>query len=263
MRQILLSFDVEEFDMPLEYGIDIHWMQQMEIGYQGLLAISPILEKHTATLFTTANFADHYPEKIKSLSDQHEIASHTYYHSRFVRTDLEASKERLEFLTGKPVTGLRMPRMKATASRPVLDAGYAYDASIHSTWIPGRYNNLDLSRKPYLEDGLLRIPASVTPRWRMPLFWLSFKNFPYRLYRDWALRTLETDGHISLYFHPWEFTDLSESGLPRYTRRICGEALVERLYKLLDDLLPQGECCTMASFAASIRPSLVQGEPPL
>ena len=35
-RRILLSFDVEEFDMPLEYGFPIPPDQQMEIGKKGL-----------------------------------------------------------------------------------------------------------------------------------------------------------------------------------------------------------------------------------
>lgn len=255
MSKILLSFDVEEFDMPLEYGHDISLEQQMEIGFKGLEAVAPILEQVPATLFTTANFADHFSATIRCLSDKHEIASHTYYHSRFQIADLEHSRIRLEQITGKQVVGLRMPRMQATAAAPVLQAGYAYDASIHPVWIPGRYNNLSLPRKPYQENGLLRVPASATPNLRIPLFWLSFKCFPYRLYKNFALRTLAKDGHLSLYYHPWEFTDLKASGLPMYARRICSQALVDRLTDLIAALSREGEFTTMAAFTGhTIKP---------
>lgn len=256
MSKILLSFDVEEFDMPLEYGRDIPLTKQMDIGLKGLDAIKPILQEVPTTLFTTANFADHFPEHIRSLSENHEIASHTYYHSQFEEADLRLSKNRLEKITGKKVLGLRMPRMKATKAEPVIDAGYAYDASIHPAWLPGRYNNLDLPRLPYHEKSLLRIPASVTPKWRIPLFWLSFKCFPYKLYKEFALKTLAHDGQLSLYYHPWEFTELKHSGLPSYTRRICGDRLVERLINLIQSLSKEGEFSTMASFAFPESPNI-------
>ena len=41
--KILLSFDVEEFDMPLEYNFNIAIEIQMEIGKKGLDNLMPIL----------------------------------------------------------------------------------------------------------------------------------------------------------------------------------------------------------------------------
>ena len=75
--KILLSFDVEEFDMPLEYNFNIAIETQMEIGKKGLDNLMPILndQNYTTTLFTTANFANQYPDSIKALSEKHEIAS--------------------------------------------------------------------------------------------------------------------------------------------------------------------------------------------
>ena len=34
-RSVLLSFDVEEFDMPLEYNFPISANEQMEVGKRG------------------------------------------------------------------------------------------------------------------------------------------------------------------------------------------------------------------------------------
>lgn len=248
--KILLSFDVEEFDMPLEYGFQINPKKQFEIGKIGLDALMPILENSQiqTTLFTTANFASQYPAQIIALSKQHEIASHTYYHSKFETKDLLASKVKLEELIQKPVTGLRMPRMKQVPIQDIINAGYAYDASIHPTWVPGRYNNLGLPKTIHEQEGLVRIPASVTPNFRIPLFWLSFKNFPYSVYRALAIQTLKRDGYISLYFHPWEFVNINSYGLPSYTRRGCTGALLNKLHLLIKDLKKQGQFITMQEF---------------
>src|SRR6187431_2233392 len=111
---ILLSFDVEEFDLPLEYNFPISPEEQMRVGKNGLDAIEPILNDSSiaATLFTTANFAMHYPDAIKDLSTRHEIASHTFYHSDFNNGHLLSSRLKLEEICGSPVTGLRMPRLR-------------------------------------------------------------------------------------------------------------------------------------------------------
>ena len=235
---ILLTFDVEEFDLPLEFKQEIMLSKQMEIGNEGLNIITKVLNEHNivSTLFTTGSFAKTYPEAIKDLSVKHEIASHSLFHSTFKTPDLKESKLLLEEITGMPVHGFRMPRMKPVNMHDLKDAGYGYDASINPTILPGRYNNLHLSRTFYREEDLLRLPGSVTPNLRIPLFWLSFKNFPYALYRKLALRTLQRDGYLSLYFHPWEFTDITSFKLPFYIKKLSGIELTERLNLLIEDL---------------------------
>jgi peptidoglycan/xylan/chitin deacetylase (PgdA/CDA1 family) len=141
MPKILLSFDVEEFDMPLEYNFNISIETQMEIGKKGLDNLMPILnnDNYTTTLFTTANFANHYPDLIKTLSDKHEIASHTFYHSNFTTADLLSSRLRLSEITEKPITGLRMPRMRLVPMKDIQEAGYLYEA-----WSTDPVNNTKL-----------------------------------------------------------------------------------------------------------------------
>lgn len=248
--KILLSFDVEEFDMPLEYNFNIAIEIQMEIGKKGLDNLMPILndQNYNTTLFTTANFANHYPDSIKGLSEKHEITSHTFYHSNFTTAHLLESRIRLEEIIQKPVKGLRMPRMRQVRVGDINEAGYSYDASIHPTWLPGRYNNFHLPRTKYSEQGLIRVPASVSPNFRIPLFWLSFKNFPYAMYLKLALQTLNKDGYLSLYFHPWEFTNITAFGLPKYTTKGSDTELLDKLYRLLNDLNKQAEFVTMGDF---------------
>ena len=248
--KILLSFDVEEFDMPLEYGFKITADEQMRIGKLGLDKLMPILSDAAiqSTLFTTANFANHYPDLIKQLSEQHEIASHTFYHSSFTTEHLTTSRNRLSEIIQKDVVGLRMPRMKQVPVGDILHAGYTYDASIHPTWLPGRYNNFHLPTTLYNEGGLNRVPASVSSFFRIPLFWLSFKNFPYSLYLALAVHSLKKNGFLSLYFHPWEFVDISNFGLPNYTIKGCQSRLFQKLNQLVIDLKKQGEFISYKEF---------------
>jgi peptidoglycan/xylan/chitin deacetylase (PgdA/CDA1 family) len=249
--QVLISFDVEEFDMPLDYQCNIPLEQQLKFGIDGLDALMPVIDKHSisTTLFTTANFANHFPESIRVHAVKHEIASHTYYHSHFNNDHLRESKLALEKICQQPVTGLRMPRMRSVDMSEVMKAGYEYDSSINPTWIPGKYNNLHLSRTVYQDHGMTRIPASVSPHLRIPLFWLSFKNLPYPFFKQLAIQTLEKDGYVCLYFHPWEFIDINHLNLPGFTRKLCGQPLLDRLDQLILDLKLKGyEFSTIRNF---------------
>lgn len=246
-RYILMSFDVEEFDTPLEYKQNLSIQEQMETGFRGLQATMSVINSTDAacTFFTTAHFANWYPDSIRQLAHRHEIASHTFFHSQYKTADLLQSRLELENITGQPVYGLRMPRMMKVPMQDVIQAGYSYDSSVNPTWIPGRYNNLSLSRTVYYDENMLRVPASVSPRLRIPLFWLAFKNMPYSLFKYLAVQTLKKDGYLCLYFHPWEFTDIWEFEMPGYTKRWSGEKLQQRLYRLIKDLKTEGDLTTM------------------
>lgn len=249
-KYVLLSFDVEEFDMPLDYQFPITAEEQMEVGKKGLDAIEPLLAEEgvESTLFTTANFAMHYPDAIKRLSSKHEIASHTFYHSHFEDADLLSSKNKLEEITGKPVTGLRMPRMRKVGMDEVKKAGYKYDSSINPTWLPGRYNNFHLPRTTYVDQGMIRVPASVSPLLRVPLFWLSFKNLPYGLFKTLTMQTLKKDGYACLYFHPWEFTNIENYGLPGFTKKLNGQPLIDKLSRLIKELKQEAGFISMDKY---------------
>ena len=253
MYKILLSFDVEEFDLPLEYGINISDDEQMHVGKNGLDAIHGILEdlKIQSTLFTTANFALKFPSKIAGLSKRHEIASHTFFHSSFKKDDLINSRLTLENITSEKVFGLRMPRMKKIDANLIEEAGYAYDSSINPTWIPGRYNNLSKPRRCYKENGITKFPVSVSATLRIPLFWLAFKNLPYFYYRKMALQSLKKDGYLCIYFHPWEFTDLHKYKIPAMIKRKSGNELLEKLNRLISDLKNEGDFIRINSFLSN------------
>ncbi|MCD0489310.1 polysaccharide deacetylase family protein [Pedobacter sp. MC2016-14] len=231
---VLLSFDIEEFDMAFEYGRTISFEDQISISTKGTNLILDLLAKYQfkATFFCTATFAQHAPEILRRINDEgHELASHGYYHSNFIPEHLLTSRQELERLSGREIKGYRMARMMPVDEKEIKKAGYVYNSSINPTWLPGRYNNLKVSRTYFDQEGVIQIPASVSPM-RFPLFWLSFHNLPLWLYKYLVKRTYKKDGYLNVYFHPWEFTDLHDQerfGFPGYVSRNSGVQMVTRM----------------------------------
>lgn len=235
---ILLSFDIEEFDMPLEYKGEISFAEQISVSRNGLQYILKILKKYNikATFFSTVIFAENNKDLISELlTDGHELASHTWFHSDFQESHLLDSRRKLEELFKTKVVGLRMPRMMTVSGEAVADAGYFYNSSINPTFLPGRYNNLKVSKTVFLQNSVLQFPASVSPTFRIPLFWLSFHNFPLWLYQFLSKRCLKSTGYLNIYFHPWEFANISnlKYKLPKFTINNTGEKMAYRFEKFI------------------------------
>ena len=232
---ILLSFDIEEFDVPKEHGVDFPFEEQMRVSIEGTTRILDCLLHNCvkATFFCTANFALHAPQVIKRIQDEgHEVASHGFNHWEFEIADLRKSKEALENLTGVTIQGYRQARMMPVSEKAISEAGYVYNSSLNPTFIPGRYMNLSTPRTSFMKEGVLQIPSSVTPLFRFPLFWLSCHNLPASLYRWLCGYTHRHDGYLVTYFHPWEFYPLSkhpEWKLPFIIRNHSGEDMLKRL----------------------------------
>ena len=236
---IFLSFDIEEFDNPLPYTQTLSFEQQMSVSKIGTIRIlNLLLQKEVkATFFCTANFAINATDLIqRMIIEGHEVASHGYYHAKFEIKHLKESKDVLERLTGTSVYGFRMANMMSIDASAVTEAGYQYNSSLNPTFLPGKYNNLNKPRRIYYERSLCQIPASVSPLLRIPLFWLALHTLPLRLYKNLCLRTIKKDGYLNVYFHPWEFADLSspEVKLPFYIVRNSGKSLSDRLGNVID-----------------------------
>lgn len=248
---VLLSFDIEEFDIPEEYGQLIDEKTKFKISFDGLKTILLLLNDLNikSTFFVTANFAINHETIIREISQKHEIASHGFYHSSFSLEDLEKSRKSLEQITSKSVTGFRMARLMEVDNRELKKAGYKYNSSMNPTYIPGRYNNFFKKRIAYYSNGILNIPVSVTPVIRFPLFWLSFKNFPLSWIKLATQLTLQHDSYLCIYFHPWEFTDISNFQLPSFIKKCSGREMVCRLEQYLIGLKKQGEFITFSEFA--------------
>jgi peptidoglycan/xylan/chitin deacetylase (PgdA/CDA1 family) len=246
MKIALLSFDVEEFDMPFEYGGNPTMKQQIATSNEGLNALLPVLErfKAKATFYTTGVYAAEKSEQIKKISEFHEIASHNHYHSTHKKEDLYSSKKILEDITQQSVLGFRMPRMAPVSNQDLIDAGYKYNASVNPCWMPGRYDMRHISRTFFKENNLLQFPASVSPRFRIPLFWIAFHNFPLWFFFYLCKRVVKKDGYLHLYFHPWEFTNYTKTNngakYPFYLHSNNGDKMLKRFEKLMKFLKNEG-----------------------
>lgn len=256
-KLILLSFDLEEFDVPEEYGHKLEDTTKFKVSLQGLEEVLQLLDRLNvkATFFITANFAIHHPSKIIEIAQKHEVASHGFYHSSFCVEDLARSKQSLEDITGKEVIGFRMARLQPVSDRDIELAGYQYNSSMNPTYLPGRYNNFSKPRTPYYSEKLLNIPVSVTPFIRFPLFWLSFKNLPLPLYKLASKITLNWDAYLNLYFHPWEFTNIRGYQLPGYIQKRSGQEMLDRLENYLTWIKAYGTFATFSEFQDALNPS--------
>src|SRR5262249_60776374 len=114
---VLLCFDVEEFDAPLEYGISIPETEQAAVSATGLRLVLALLAELgiRATLFCTADFAERQAPLIQEAAALHEIASPGVRHAGLEPADLRRSRERLERLVGGAGRGVRGPPLAAGA----------------------------------------------------------------------------------------------------------------------------------------------------
>ena len=253
---ILLSFDTEEFEVPREHGVNISLEEGMEVSVEGTNRILDVLKQNhvRATFFCTGNFAENAPEVMERIMQEgHEIACHGVDHWQPKDTDFEMSKQIVERVTKRQVYGYRQPRMFPVSDSEIARVGYHYNSSLNPAFIPGRYMHLTAPRTWFIKDGVMQIPASVTPWIRFPLFWLSLHNLPESLYHWLVRRTLKHDGYFVTYFHPWEFFDLKahpEYNIPFIIRNHSGQEMVQRLDRLIKMLLEhQQEFITFKDFS--------------
>lgn len=262
---ICLSFDTEEYDVPREHGVD-EWdtlKGGMEVSVYGTNKILDCLKECgvRATFFCTTNFATHAPEVMQRIMDEgHEVAAHGCDHWQPKPEDVANSKRILEELTGRKVQGYRQPRMFHVDLKEQYKQGYVYNASLNPAFIPGRYMHLKAPRMPFVEEGVIQIPASVSPWFRIPMFWLSLHHFPLWLYKWLCRRITKHDGHFNTYFHPWEFYPLGEHPefkMPFIIRRNAGEGMQKRLKSVIRHLQDKGyEFGTYSEYATLIKQSI-------
>ncbi|BEG99931.1 polysaccharide deacetylase family protein [Bacteroides sedimenti] len=243
---IALSFDIEEFDLPIEHHKEISLAEQIAISKDGLVKVLDLLKKYgiKATFFSTVTFAKSSLEIIERIVQEgHELASHGCNHSNFNIEDLKASKDALEKLSNAQVRGFRMPRMMAVDESELYYAGYTYNSSLNPTWIPGRYNHLRRPRNIFKEKNVWQVPASVSYPFRIPLFWISLHQFPLPFYKFLCNSALRKDGFLNIYFHPWEFynhLDNKKLGVPGFIQKNSGDCLIVRLDSVISYYLKKG-----------------------
>ncbi|HLD03038.1 MAG TPA: polysaccharide deacetylase family protein [Candidatus Nanoarchaeia archaeon] len=251
MKSLLLTFDLEEFNVPKDYGIDISTKEQCRISNDGLLNLLVMLKRNNAkaTFFTTLVFANNHPSSIKRLlSEGHELALHAYSHDhdytnmpeKEAEFFIRKAKDDLERKFKTKINGFRGPQMRRPSYSLLNKIGLKYDSSLHPTFIPflmagytkisnlftgkkalnadymtSYAKNFLKSRKIAKKDGVIVIPISVSPVARLPMFWIAFRNLPLSYTTLCSQTALLDTNYLNLYFHPWEFTGLDT---PRFSK---------------------------------------------
>ena len=244
---VLLSFDTEEFDVPREHGVDFSLEEGMKVSVVGINRILDTLKENgvKATFFCTSNFVQNAPKEMQRIMDEgHEVACHGCDHWQPKATDVRESKKIIEDKLGIKCYGYRQPRMFPVSDEEIEACGYKYNSSLNPAFIPGRYMHLTTPRTYFMKGKVMQIPASVTPYFRIPLFWLSLHNFPEWLYHSFVRLVLDHDGYFDTYFHPWEFFELKEHPefkMPFIIRNHSGLQMQQRLDRLIKMLKNRGE----------------------
>lgn len=257
---ICLSFDTEEFDVPREYGVEYDTIKEgMAVSQYGIERILQILEDEAikATFFCTSNFVLNAPDLMKRIQmGGHEVASHGCDHWNPLNGDARQSKKVIEGKLGIKINGYRQPRMCVVDNKELRDCGYQYNASLNPTFIPGHYSHFWAPRIPWVEDGVLQIPASVSPYLRIPMFWLALHYYPINFYHWMIKRIVNHDKGFNTYFHPWEFYPLSshpELKIPYFQKRRSGKEMELRLKQVIAFVKEQGyEFGTYTEYANEI-----------
>lgn len=255
-KYVMLSFDTEEFDIPREQGKIIPLEEKIRVSEEGTNRILNLLKAEGvhSTFFCTTTLLLNAPKLAERIINEgHEMASHGCDHGDPLPEHVIESKKILEKEFGVQIHGYRQPRMFAVDDLVLKREGYSYNSSINPAFIPGRYMHLRVSRVPFMKESVMQIPASVTPWFRFPLFWLSAHHLPSWLYEALVKRTLRHDGSFNTYFHPWEFVKIlhvPEYGVPYIIGHNAGEPMQRRLRHLIQTLKAEGaEFITYYEFA--------------
>lgn len=245
MKYLLLTFDIEEFDLPEEYGISINEDEKFRVSFDGTKRILRLLERTNikSTFFVTAKFAEKFLKLIKKISQNHEIALHGYSHSDdYNKMDekdseimLRKAKKIIEKIIRKDVFGFRAPRLRIKTFSLLNNLKIKYDSSLHPTYVPGRYNHLFKTRKPHFIKNILEIPISVTPILRLPFTYIWFRNLGLTYAKICTKLNLVNSDYVNIYFHPYDFLDLKKysNKIPNILIRNTGKVLERDLKKYI------------------------------
>jgi polysaccharide deacetylase family protein (PEP-CTERM system associated) len=251
------------------------WGRQESRLRTGLDQVLDLLATHGSrgTFFILGWIADRYPSVVRTIAaGGHEIASHGWDHRRVTdqepeefRSSVHRSRDLLEQLLGRPVTGFRAPSYSIVPGHEwaldvLIEEGYTFDSSLFPVRRPGgRYGYPEGRSDPYwLERPVGRIaeiPPAVLPvgRWRIPAGGGAyFRLLPYALARA-ALRACEARGVPgTFYIHPWEL----DPGQPRldvsWTTRVRHYGGLSKTRPRLERLLREFRFTPMGDTVAAL-----------
>lgn len=248
---VSLSFDVEEWDSPVYYGVESKDAMSTEFAAQGLRKIIDLFtrEQIQATFFITGTFARNHPEILKELStlghdvachgNDHKVLAHLPYDGLY--SDIKAGRDSVQKASGVKAAGFRCPRnMKNPALYKVLsELSFEYDSSVHPAVMPGRLTDVFQKRSVHRIDGIIEVPSSTLLG--LPISWWWMRNIGERFTRLGCEVSLKLYDYALLYFHTWEYAELPRvPGMPAHMTRRTGDIFLADLEKLITHLKRRG-----------------------
>jgi peptidoglycan-N-acetylglucosamine deacetylase len=196
VKNVALSIDVEQDCPPF-----LHSTRGVQEALPRLLELFD-RRGVKATFFSTGQMAERFPDLIGEIPAQgHELGCHGYSHRRFDRLGPAAARDEIAMGQrslrdfGRPVISFRAPNLCFPQAylRFLEEHSFRIDSSV------ARY------KPPYPQNALkvgaiTRIPVSLTS---------SMLRLPLPLLRRWLVRFDD----LVLFAHPWEFIDMSGTGV--------------------------------------------------
>ncbi|MGH8594142.1 MAG: polysaccharide deacetylase family protein [Gammaproteobacteria bacterium] len=219
MKNVTLSIDVEQDCPP--------FLQSTRGVQEALPPLLDLLDNQgiKATFFTTGQMAERFPALVqKILFNGHELGCHGYSHRRFDKLCPDAAREEMVMARrilrqfGAPVISFRAPNLRFPEAylRLLEEQRFRIDSSI------ARYKP-PYAQKPLRVGNITRIPVSLTS---------SVLRLPAGLLRRWLVRFDD----LVLFAHPWEFIDMSKTGVRLDCRFNTGAGALRNLRAIIEHL---------------------------
>ena len=222
------SIDVEGFvESSLDsFHVDKEYINPREENYEIEKNIDSILEflnefEIKGTFFFLGRIAEDLPGVVRKVSqNKHEIACHSYKHTRIFninkdefREQLRAAKLNLEDVSGSKVYGFRAPDFSIIeSSRWALDIlkelGFEYDSSIFPVGMHDVYGIVNESRFIHrLENGLIEFPLSTVKIFNKTIPFGGggyFRIYPVEITKLFISKINQLGYPCMFYIHPFE-----------------------------------------------------------
>lgn len=123
MNSILLTWDIEEYDAPADFGatpLPDHGLSRGRDIWEEWLSFTKEW-KFPGTTFCTARLAQLAPELLRETGARgHEIASHGWSHRAGEDLQLSASRTLLQDISDQEIYGFRSPASEKSIKRTLL-----------------------------------------------------------------------------------------------------------------------------------------------
>ncbi len=252
MKVCNLSFDIETLcQIPAGKKALKRGVREAELELDISHAVGTILDilaekSLLATFFVVGEFAKDNKSLIRKIAKNHEIASHSQTHpflnrcsTEEFRNEVIESKKILEAISAKNVVGFRAPSFNMNEEDYTIlkEAGYLYSSSfMPSLKIPFFYGGRRLPEK----TAILEFPLSVHPIFKLPLGGAWIRLIGKQFICDGLRKLSESNTDLALYFHPWEFLDLSSKSLPLRVRWRTGKYYQDVFEEVMDFVQKEG-----------------------